>query len=46
MYYYKIKTSYVPNTGDKLISILVTVYWEESEYEGKNSVTLELYRTL
>lgn len=45
-YYYKIDTAFVPDTGDRLMSITVQVYWEESDYEGKGSVTFELYKTL
>lgn len=44
MYYYKIETSYVPDTGDKVINIKVTVYWDVNQNEGENYVTLVLYK--
>jgi type II secretory pathway pseudopilin PulG len=42
-YYFKITTSYVPSTGNNLIDIIITVYWEEKN-TGNNSISLELYK--
>lgn len=43
-YYYKITTSYVPSTGDKLINIVITVYWDDTENAGKNFVSIEMFK--
>jgi len=43
-YYYLIDTKYVPDTGDQLISISVKVYWDETNYGGKGSVTFEIFK--
>ena len=43
-YYYKITTSFVSGTGNKLLRILITVYWDDKNNEGKNFVTLEMFK--
>ncbi len=45
VYYYKITTEYVSGTGNNLISILITVHWDETGNEGKNFITLEMFKT-
>jgi type II secretory pathway pseudopilin PulG len=45
-YYYDLKVKDVPGTGSgNLLSIVITVSWDQKENEGKNFVTLELYKS-
>jgi len=44
-YYYRVSTEYINGTGNNLMSILITVHWDEADSNGKNFVTLEMFKT-
>ncbi len=45
VYFYKVKVSYVPGTGNRLKSVSVTVISKGTTGEGNTSVTLEEFKT-